>query len=182
MKAPLRYQFSEYDCGPITVLNALSLLVESEKIPAHVIKAILSQTMDEKGTGGTSRLAMTLLCDWIGKELSSELVCRQYANLSVYLDLFGVNLAKSAVAIVRTYLDGVEHYVLVTKIDRSAVYIFDPYFFEEYRGPLVQLTHEQPNAYNRIVSIDRFNSTSKRDYALGPKTDRQCIFFVRNFK
>ena len=33
MKNPLRYQLSEYDCGPTSMLNALAFLFEREDIP-----------------------------------------------------------------------------------------------------------------------------------------------------
>ena len=38
MKIPLRYQMSEYDCGPISMLNAISYLFEREEIPPEVIR------------------------------------------------------------------------------------------------------------------------------------------------
>lgn len=33
MKNPLHYQFSEYDCGPTSMQNAISFLFEREEIP-----------------------------------------------------------------------------------------------------------------------------------------------------
>ena len=33
MKVPLRYQMTEYDCGPTSLLNAVSYLFEREEIP-----------------------------------------------------------------------------------------------------------------------------------------------------
>ena len=40
MKSPLRYQFSEYDCGPTTMLNAVSYLIEREEIPPEIIRNV----------------------------------------------------------------------------------------------------------------------------------------------
>lgn len=31
MKSPLRYQISDYDCGPTSMLNAVSFLFEREQ-------------------------------------------------------------------------------------------------------------------------------------------------------
>ena len=33
MKIPLRYQMSEYDCGPTALLNAMSFLFDRAEIP-----------------------------------------------------------------------------------------------------------------------------------------------------
>ena len=33
MKNPLRYQMTEYDCGPTSMLNAMSYLFPREAIP-----------------------------------------------------------------------------------------------------------------------------------------------------
>ena len=41
MKSPLRYQFSEYDCGPTTMLNAVSYLFEREEIPPEIIRNVM---------------------------------------------------------------------------------------------------------------------------------------------
>ena len=37
MKIPLHYQVSEFDCGPTTVLNAMSYLFQREDLPAYEI-------------------------------------------------------------------------------------------------------------------------------------------------
>ena len=50
MKNPLRYQLSEYDCGPTSMLNALAFLFEREDIrrgcPQHhaVLSGLLART------------------------------------------------------------------------------------------------------------------------------------------
>ena len=41
MKNPLRYQMSEYDCGPTTMLNAISYLFPREIISPEVIRNIM---------------------------------------------------------------------------------------------------------------------------------------------
>ena len=40
MKNPLHYQFSEYDCGPTTMQNAISFLFEREEIPPEILRNI----------------------------------------------------------------------------------------------------------------------------------------------
>ena len=41
MKNPLHYQFSEYDCGPTSMQNAISFLFEREEIPPEVLRNVL---------------------------------------------------------------------------------------------------------------------------------------------
>ena len=48
MKTPLLYQLSEFDCGPITLYNALKYLFDRDEIPYEVIKEIMNYTLDKK--------------------------------------------------------------------------------------------------------------------------------------
>lgn len=41
MKIPLHYQVSEFDCGPTTVLNAMSYLFQREDLPAEIVRNIM---------------------------------------------------------------------------------------------------------------------------------------------
>ena len=45
MKIPLRYQISEYDCGPTSMLNAVSYLFEREEIPVSEKSVSLTNEM-----------------------------------------------------------------------------------------------------------------------------------------
>lgn len=70
MKNPLRYQISEYDCGPTSLLNALSFLFQREEISPELIRNIMLYSLDCYGSGvlgksGTSRMAMTFLSNWL---------------------------------------------------------------------------------------------------------------------
>ena len=38
MKNPLHYQLSEYDCGPTSMLNAMSFLFSREEIPPEIVR------------------------------------------------------------------------------------------------------------------------------------------------
>ena len=46
MKNVLNYQSTEYDCGPVTLTNALRFLFEREEIQPEVVKAIALYTLD----------------------------------------------------------------------------------------------------------------------------------------
>ena len=43
MKIPLRYQVSEYDCGPTSLLNALNYLFQREEISVGTAEASLEK-------------------------------------------------------------------------------------------------------------------------------------------
>lgn len=64
MKTPLHYQMTEYDCGPITVMNAIIYLFEREQIPPDLIRNIMLYCLDgygaegAPGKSGTTRAAM----------------------------------------------------------------------------------------------------------------------------
>ena len=63
MKNLLNYQSSEYDCGPVSLINALRYLYEREEILPDIIKFIMLYCMDtyseagEPCKHGTSRSA-----------------------------------------------------------------------------------------------------------------------------
>ena len=46
MKIPLHYQVSEFDCGPTTVLNAMSYLFQREDLPAEIVRNIMIYCLD----------------------------------------------------------------------------------------------------------------------------------------
>ena len=71
MKIPLRYQMTEYDCGPTSLLNAVSFLFEREEIPPEVVRNIMLFCLDSygvdgfSGKSGTSHTAMRFLSHWL---------------------------------------------------------------------------------------------------------------------
>ena len=64
MKTPLRFQVTEYDCGTVSLYNAISYLFDREEIPAKLLKTIHKYTLDcydengNPGQGGTSKEAI----------------------------------------------------------------------------------------------------------------------------
>ena len=73
MKNPLHYQFSEYDCGPTSMQNAISFLFEREEIPPEVLRNIMLYCLDcyskegIPGKRGISRAAMMFLSNWLNE-------------------------------------------------------------------------------------------------------------------
>ena len=46
MKNPLNYQTSEYDCGPVSLLNGIRFLFDRETIYPDLVKFIMLYCMD----------------------------------------------------------------------------------------------------------------------------------------
>ena len=71
MKNLLNYQSSEYDCGPVSIINGIRYLFEREEIYPEMIKFIMLYCMDTYNeTGelckqGTSPSAVTFMADWL---------------------------------------------------------------------------------------------------------------------
>ena len=140
MRAPLRYQFSEFDCGTISLLNAVSFLFNIKEIPAELVKAINTNTLDcfnEQGSCGTTRYAIEKLSTWINDYSATtcfNIKCESYYGDAVTIDLIKSKLQDdNTVIFIRSWLSGYGHYVIVTKIDNDFAYLFDPYYFGEER-------------------------------------------------
>ena len=71
MKNPLHYQMTEYDCGPTSMLNAISYLFHREEIPPEIVRNIMLYCLDcfgpdgASGKCGTSCMAMMFLSNWL---------------------------------------------------------------------------------------------------------------------
>ena len=52
MKNPLRYQMTEYDCGPTSLLNAVSFLFEREQIPPELVRSVYDVELEIREVDG----------------------------------------------------------------------------------------------------------------------------------
>jgi hypothetical protein len=191
LKTPLNYQQSEYDCVPITFLNALSYLCEREEIDPLLIKAIYRQSLDScdahgnPGKRGTSEQAVESLAMWINqyssqahlglhcKFLSCDEVASENSLISARIKLGGVFLAC-------IHFEGSYHYVLVTGLDDKFVYIFDPYYitvnpFDKEFDSVI----DQPLRMNRRVRKEVFWGIESQPYALGEISKREGVLIYR---
>lgn len=188
MKTPLRYQITEFDCGSVSLLNCISYLFKREEIPAELVKAISSYTLDcydehgNLGQKGTSREAVQYLSRWITNFSESKdfgIRCEYLTGDSVSIDKIQECIATGGCVNLRTY-QGCEHYVSVTNIDNEYVYICDPYYYPEshYKNnDKIYYVADKPFSYNRKVTIDRFLSKHEYGSALGPIPKRECVLF-----
>ncbi len=190
MKIPLRYQMSEYDCGPTTMLNAMSYLFEREEIPPEIIRNVMLYSLDcytQEGAGraGTSRMAMMFLANWLdgfGRATELPLSTQYLAGEAVYIGQQSpVNdaLHRGGVAVVRLIYE-VEHYVLLTGDQEGYIEMFDPWYLpedsDEFSGQDITITLAHPGQYNRRVPYASFNQLShETDYSLGPIAEREAV-------
>ena len=187
MKNPLHYQLSEYDCGPTTMLNAISYLFDREEIYPELIRNIMLYCLDcygsegTPGKSGTSRAAMMFLSNWLngfGEIRNFPVTSRYLSGKSVYLGRESYvtdSLRKGGVAVVRLYYEE-PHYVLLTGQREGLVEMFDPYYREEpFTQQDILLVKDQPTKYNRLVPESYFNQETEDIYALGSFEGREAV-------
>ncbi|MDE7244511.1 MAG: peptidase C39 [Oscillospiraceae bacterium] len=188
MKNPLHYQLSEYDCGPTSMLNAISFLFEREEIPPEVIRNIMLYSLDcygaegAPGKSGTSCTAMMFLSHWLdgfGRVGQLPVSSRYLSGKDVYAgpeSLINDALRRGGAAVVRLYFDE-DHYVLMTGEENGCIRLFDPYYqtrpFPQQEDVVVTLEH--PMQYNRIVPFSCFNRETPELYALGKPETREAV-------
>ncbi|MGM9877643.1 MAG: cysteine peptidase family C39 domain-containing protein [Bacilli bacterium] len=191
MKIPLRFQITEFDCGTVSLLNAFSYLFEREEIPALLVKQIHKYTLDcydengNLGNGGTSKEAINKLTTWITNYANSndfDVSCERLVGEKVSYENLIECLNDKGVVFARCWQKN-EHYIIITKIKKNKVYIFDPYYFEKSyydKDKQVKIILNKPFTHNRIVSLKRLLSQTHCDFSLGPIDNRECVLMKRN--
>ena len=194
MKNLLNYQSSEYDCGPVTLTNAVRYLFEREDIYPDIIKYIMLYCLDsynekgEVGKLGTSATAMMFLANWMnqfGRMKKFPISCEFLSGENVHINQTSkiiCALQQGGVVVLRLFLE-VPHYVLLTGIEGDSLYIFDPYYeeeddpelSEEYSEPGITFINNQPKRANRLVSIERLNRITEGFYEMGPYDTREAV-------
>lgn len=192
MKNPLHYQLTEYDCGPTSMLNAVSFLFDREEIPPEIIRETMLYCMDCHGSDGlcgkmgTSCTAMMFLANWynnFGHMGQLPIACDYLRGDVVYFGKeseISAALKHGSVAVVRLSLED-DHYVLLTGIDeeKNAVYMFDPYYVtEDFPEKDIEFVTDHPFSYNRIVPVKYLNRERGEIYALGPASKREAIILT----
>ena len=190
MKNPLHYQISECDCGPTSMLNAVSYLFEREEIPPEIIRNIMLYCLDcysEEGIpckSGTSRMAMMFLSSWLnefGKVGRLSVGSSYLSGDQVYVGSGSrINdiLRRGGAVVVRLFLDE-WHYVTFTGAEDGKIFVFDPYYEDElYEEEEIELILDQPMKYNRIIPEHYFNREELELYALGPKEGREAVLLT----
>ncbi len=194
MKNPLNYQSSEYDCGPVSLINGIRYLFDREEVFPEVIKFIMLYCMDTYNEAGeickrgTSPAAMDYICNWLNhfsQVKDFPIQCEHISAEEVILTPESkiINALKTGgVVVLRLFLD-VSHYVLLTGMDGDRILLFDPYyeeesdpdFDEEYQTEEIHFIYDQPKKANRCVSINRINRTGTDYYEMGDFACREAL-------
>lgn len=194
IKTPLAYQMTEYDCGTVTVLNALRYLFTRSELSPLIYKYITQCTLDkpnEKGEsckGGTSTWALELLCKWLEENSKYEHMSMYGKNLpiedcSIYNKELEETIGRKGVAILRVYCEEVEHYCLLTQLDDKYAYIFDPYYMplDYYKNDdCCEIITDKPFEFNRKVLKSRIDEKNKKDFSLVDGINKQIVLLEKN--
>lgn len=186
MKSPLSYQISEYDCGPISLINAINYLFDREKLQPDLIKNIYEYTLDRYnkkgiqgmyGTSDDSMLFMSQHLNHYGKQIGLSIFCETLVKEEVcFNDNEHINkcIKNKGVVLFKCWL-GCPHYVLLTDIKGDDFYVFDPYYRKrKFDNPDIQIIDE-PLKANRIIKRKVFDSVLNTDYTLSKVEDRIAI-------
>ena len=194
MKNLLNYQTSEYDCGPVSLLNGIRYLFEREEIVPDLVKFIMLYCMDtyneagELCKHGTYAAAMNYMASWMNhfSEVKKfPLACEFFTGQEVAISpdsRIGRALKQGGVVVIHLFLE-VPHYVLLTGIEENRVLLFDPFYEEiddpeldeEYSTDEIEFLFDTPKKANRSVSIERLNRTSRGYYEMGEFNCREAL-------
>lgn len=187
MDNPLRYQLTEYDCGPTSLLNGMSYLFPREALPPEIVRSVMLYCLDGFGADGvcgkrgTSCMAMMFLSNWLNGygqaghlPVSSQHLQGEAVNLSQNGRLRDA-LRRGGAAVVRVEFEG-GHYVLLTAIRGEQVALFDPYHrAEPFDDPALQMVADHPAEYNRLVPARYLERTGREPYSFGPVELREAV-------
>ncbi|MGL5259049.1 MAG: peptidase C39 [Lachnospiraceae bacterium] len=199
MKNPLNYQTTEYDCGPVSLINGIRYLFDREEIYPDIIKNIMCCCLDtygengEIGKQGTSATAMLFMANWLnhfGQMKNFPVHCEFLSGAQVIISKESKlckALEMGAAIVVRLYSE-VSHYVLLTGIDDTGVLLFDPYYEElddpnlsvEYREEGITFIEDQPKRANRHVTFEKMNRVETSFYELGKYEGREALIIYPN--
>lgn len=190
MKTPLRYQVTEYDCATTSLYNAISYLFERHEIPAKTLQIIHKYTLDcydnqgNPGQGGTSKEAVEKIVNNFNHYDNNKfnITCKTLEGENITLERINKCLKNNGCIFVKVWLELVEHYIIITKIIKNKVYIFDPYYLDKnkYKDNDVKIILNKPYTHNRIVTLERLFSETNKDFSLGAKDKRECVLMNKN--
>lgn len=187
MKIPLLYQRTEYDCGPTSLLNALSFLIDREDLPPDILRHCMMYTLDsynEKGEpyrNGTSRMAMFFLASWLNEyakvtkfPIFAETLSGKEVRITESSKILEA-LRQGGAVVARVFLD-CWHYVTLTGYSEEGIELFDPYYEEQlpYKSGIKLIT-DRPFSANRSVARELMNKEEQSPYSFGPLDIREAV-------
>ena len=193
MKNTLIYQSSNYDCGPTTLTNAVRYLFQREEIHPILLKQIWSMGLDAfspsgvAGKAGTSKASMRYMSAWLNDYARQ---C-QFPVHAHYLEaeqaIWSPDgeirrcLLQGGCAVIRCWLEGVGHYVLLTcLLTQDTIGLFDPYDEVTDQGdPNIRFVSDRPKQLNRAIRAEILNGHEPSDYAMGTPEEREALLLWR---
>lgn len=192
MKNPLSYQMTEFDCGPTTLVNAISFLFQRKEIPPDIIRHIMMYSLDsyndkgEFGKNGTSGMAMMFLANWLNQfgkvkrfPIHCEFLTGEQVSISPHSRITASLQQGGAVVLRLRY--GCWHYALATGLDGTDLLLFDPYYRKQpFHVAGAEIVSDAPCSHNRRVATSLLNSEGKNPYALGPLDTREAVILFND--
>lgn len=196
MYIPLQYQVTEYDCVPISFINAVSYLFNRNEIPPMVIRHIYMYSLDtvgrdaRLGSEGTSKYAVKLLGSWLNSykfkkfSVKTQFLEGEAVNFSRTKKIINC-LRKGGVALCRVFLHGrQEHYILILKVAEDWVFCFDPYYRKTITGlsnRVYMLKANEIRSPNLKISIEWIEKDEDSvRFCLGPTQTRESLLIWRD--
>ncbi len=195
MKTPFRFQASEYDCVPTTLINALSALFSRDEIPPIVIEKIYSYSLDNiinnNMCQGTTKDAIKMIGNWLDAfkdgtfSVRSEYFTGDKVNLKPKSKILKT-LNEGGVALLFVCMkNNYWHYVLAVNSEGDFIKCFDPYLLTKISNEedleFIEQNNIQIQSPNLKIHINRLDSESKRKkYAFGKMNERTCLLLSRD--
>ena len=192
MKSPLRYQATEYDCGPTSMTNAIIYMFERDEIPPDLMRHIGQGTLDSFdenghiGRYGTSGAAIRYFGSWLNELRYAGLLPIESWFTEKEDVCFGKGsrlteaLENGCAIVLHVFLNGYGHYILITGKDGDNCRVFDPYYSLQEPGcPAIIRVTDRPFSHNLLVPEEILNSTSSSDYSMGDVTTREALIISR---
>ena len=192
MKSPLRYQATQYDCGPTTITNAIMYLFEREEIPPDLVRHIGQCTLDSYdreghcGMYGTSGAAIRHFGAWLNELRYAGLLPIRSSYLDREMVYFGPGSViskalRDGAAIVLHVFHDEGHYILLTGETREGILAFDPYYRgNEVRRKGVIRVDDEPFSHNLIIPGIPLNDSGRDYYSMGEIAAREALIIRRD--
>ncbi len=197
-KTPLRYQATEFDCGPTAFLNAAMFLLERKEMRPELLRIVNAVTLDRYFIGGdparrgTSGEALRFLASWTNDAAAETGLPLRALYLSG--DDLGLGcgrvldcLREGGAVVLRCWL-GEDHYVTITGLEGNLLKVFDPYYVAPGEpdwlawaepGSGIQVVDDAPFTHNRLVDAGKLAVDERAHYARPCETEPQAVLMWR---
>lgn len=196
MLTPLRYQFSNHDCGTAIMENALSYMIPRQHFPPDLLHYVYNFLLDgytKRGWGfyGTNHESLCFFASWLQAyfdqwkqfKMHVEFYRNETVTVDFIKDMFKKNAKKKICLVVYNY-DTWGHYILITGFTKDGdIKAWDPDFRNRLspKDTPFTIVTDHPCEYNRIIPASSLDSTDTNvTFALGPFEERDAFFLIKD--